>query len=193
MTRLKPLRCAVMTAIFLVTGDLSAGAQVSITPEEVVRVYYCHNLATLTVRVLPNEVEVIVMERKTRLTKVASSSSVLYSNGTATLSGLEEYVRFEDSGANYWCRNSPSEAPWQAARLRGIEFRAVGDDPEWSLEIDSGVAAEFSTGRGTARIVTAFPSAELDSKSGRMKLAIRSGSHTLAVIAEPRICHREAP
>ena len=105
----------------------------------------------------------MTLERKTRSAEVAASSPVRYSNGTATLSGVEEYARFEESGSSYWCRSAPAEAPWQAARLRGIEFRAAGDDPEWSLEIDSGVAVAFATGRGTARVVTTFPAADFDS------------------------------
>ena len=78
--------------------------------------------------------------------------------------------------------------PWQDARLRGIDFRAAGD-PAWSLEIDNGVATEFAVGEGAARAITKFPAVALGGKDSRMTMSATSGAHTLAMVAERRICH----
>lgn len=151
-------------------------------------VYYCQNLAILTVRVLPKRVEVTTANRKLMLTETAQPSPARFSDGSATLSELGELVRFEEPGAVSWCRIEPAEVPWQDARLRGIDFRAAGD-PAWSLEIDNGVATEFAAGEGAARVVTKFPAVALSGKDSRMTLTATSGSHKLAVVAERRICH----
>jgi putative lipoprotein len=116
------------------------------------------------------------------------SSAVRYSDGSVTLSGLEEYVRLEEPGAVYFCRSIPAEVPWQEARFRGIEFRAAGDEPPWSLEVDSGVVVEFATGLGDARTVRKFPPAELTGTETRMTLAAVAGSVSLSVVAERRVC-----
>ena len=89
-------------------------------------VYYCQNLALLTVRVFPKRVEVTTANRKATLTETAQPSPARFSDGSATLSDLGELVRFEEPGAVYWCRIEPAEVPWQDARLRGIDFRAAG-------------------------------------------------------------------
>ena len=55
--------------------------------------------------------------------------------------------------------------------------------------IDNGVATEFASGQGaTARVVTKFPAVALGGKDSRMTMTTTSGSHTLAVVAERRIC-----
>ena len=150
--------------------------------------YYCQNLALVTVRVLPKRVEVTTPNRKIMLTETTQPSTARFSDGSVTLSELGELVRLEEPGSVSWCRIDPVEVPWQDARLRGIDFRAAGD-PAWSLEVDNGVATEFATGEGAARIVTKFPPAALSGKETRMTLTATSGSHALAVVAERRICH----
>ena len=96
------MNAIVTTALVFVAGAFAAGsAEAQHAQVDDVRVYFCHNLERLTVRVLPGHVEVMTLERKTTLAEVAASSPVRYSNGTATLSGVEEYVRFEESGSSY--------------------------------------------------------------------------------------------
>jgi putative lipoprotein len=46
------------------------------------------------------------------------------------------------------CRNDPRAAVWEAAKLRGISFRAVGQEPPWLLEIDRDNGFLLVTGYG---------------------------------------------
>jgi uncharacterized membrane protein len=34
------------------------------------------------------------------------------------------------------CKNNPRAAVWEAAKLRGVSYRAIGQEPPWVLEID---------------------------------------------------------
>ncbi len=34
------------------------------------------------------------------------------------------------------CRNNPRAAVWEGAKLRGVSYRAIGQEPPWVLEID---------------------------------------------------------
>lgn len=187
MTSLRPIAAALL--LLVATAPCAADAQQPMVQEQRLLVYYCQNLAVLTVRVFPKRVEVAGATRKATLAEVDPPSPVQYSDGTATLSGLDEYVRFEEPGASYWCRSMPLEVPWQQARLRGIEFRAVGESPDWSLEIDSGVSVEFATGSGAARVATQFPAVKIEGKDSLTTLAMKSGSHSLSVATEQRNCH----
>jgi hypothetical protein len=184
------LRLIAATWLLLVIGAPSAAdAQQLTAQEQKLMVYYCHNLAVLTVRVFPKRVEVTGAARKATLAETIPPSPVQYSDGTATLSGLDEYVRFEEPGASYWCRSMPAEVPWQQAKLRGIDFRAAGESPDWSLEIDSGVSAEFAIGSGAARVATKFPPVKIEGKDSLTALTMTSGSHSLALATEQRNCH----
>jgi hypothetical protein len=151
-------------------------------------VYYCQNLSLVTVRVLPKRVEVTTANRKVTLPETTQPSLARFSDGSVTLSELGELVRLEEPGSVSWCRIDPVEVPWQDARLRGVDFRAAGD-PMWSLEINEGVAAEFATGQGASRVVTKFPGLPLGGKETRLTMNAASDAHTIAVVAERRICH----
>lgn len=35
------------------------------------------------------------------------------------------------------CKNNPRAAVWEAAKLRGVDYRALGQEPAWQLEISS--------------------------------------------------------
>ncbi len=188
MTSLRSFVVASITLVALTCTSSVASAQQMTPKDGDLLVYYCQNLALLTVRVFPKRVEVTTANRKAVLTEAAQPSPVRFSDGSATLSDLGDLVRYEEPGAVYWCRIEPVEVPWQDAKLRGIDFRAAGD-PAWTLEIDNGVATEFAVGQGAARVVTKFPAVALGGKDSRVTMTAASGSHALAVVAERRICH----
>jgi uncharacterized membrane protein len=184
-------RLFVASFLFIALTDARplADAQVTAADGEWL-IYSCHNLSLLKVRVYQARVEVQTATRKATLTETPTPSAARYTNGTVTLSGLDEYVRLEEPGAVYWCRKIPGEAPWHEASLRGIDFRAAGDDPAWSVEVDSGIGVEFGAGLGAARTVTRFPPAELKGDERRMTLSARSASHALTLVAEQRVCQQ---
>jgi hypothetical protein len=175
MTTLRCLTAASFLFVIVTSTPSLAGSQQATAKEGDLLVYYCQNLALLTVRVLPKRVEVTTANRKATLAETAQPSPARFSDGSATLSDLGELVRFEEPGAVYWCRIEPVEVPWQDARLRGIDFRAAGD-PGWWLEIDNGVATEFAAGEGAARVVTKFPAAALGGRDSRLTMTTTSGS-----------------
>jgi hypothetical protein len=190
MTSLRRIVAASITLVVLTGTPSPARAQKPAPKDGDLLVYYCQNLALLTVRVLPKRVEVTTPNRKVTLTETTqpSTPTVRFSDGSATLSELGELVRYQEPGAIFWCRVEPVEVPWQDARLRGIDFRAAGD-PAWTLETDNGVATEFAVGQGAKRVVTKFPAVVLAGQDTRMTMTAKSGSHALAVVAERRICH----
>lgn len=55
------------------------------------------------------------------------------------------------------CKNNPRAAVWEAAKLRGVDYRALGQEPPWQLEISSS-GFLLVTGYGENRVE--FPYAE---------------------------------
>lgn len=51
------------------------------------------------------------------------------------------------------CLNDRLESVWQDARIRGVEFRAAGNEPGWYLELDSTGRAVLVTAYGAERHV----------------------------------------
>jgi uncharacterized membrane protein len=62
------------------------------------------------------------------------------------------------------CSRSAVPSPWEAARARGAAFRAVGNEPGWSIEVGSGDApalrAELDFGARSIEVASAAATAD---------------------------------
>ena len=47
-------------------------------------------------------------------------------------------------GASHECSRTDQVSPWDAARARGVVFRAVGNEPGWLVEVEGGAAPVLS-------------------------------------------------
>jgi uncharacterized membrane protein len=78
--------------------------------------------------------------------------------------------------------------PWEEARRRGVEFRAIGQEPGWSLDIDQGGMIEYAGDYGQTRISVPTPDAERDTAARRTSYAVRSDSHDIAIVIREEAC-----
>jgi uncharacterized membrane protein len=83
------------------------------------------------------------------------------------------------------CLNDRLESVWQDARLRGVEFRAAGNEPGWYLELDSRGSAVLVTAYGAERHV--FPAVRKEGNPLSRLTAEESGRRLRASI-EPEPC-----
>jgi putative lipoprotein len=104
------------------------------TPPVVAR-FDCDTLA-LTATFHEDRVVIELPERALTLPQVVSGSGARYSNGGATFWNQGREATFEMKGRTQTCRER--REPWQEAADRGVDFRAVGQEPGWFLEIDRG-------------------------------------------------------
>lgn len=76
--------------------------------------------------------------------------------------------------------------PWEDARARGIDFRALGQEPGWYLEIDDGTRITLVADYGERKVVTPAPAPVVEGGGARTTYDVRTDSHTLSVVV-----HRE--
>ena len=81
--------------------------------------------------------------------------------------------------------SSSGEDPWEAARERGVDFRAVGQEPGWWLEI-SGRDLELAVDYGERRLTLRDPKRELD--HGHRVYRGTADGHAVEVTLEKRRC-----
>lgn len=136
--------CVVFTAaIFAACGSPSRSAEApapqvkETTPSKqpIVARFDCDTLA-LTATFHEDRVVIELPERALTLPQVVSGSGARYSNGGATFWNKGREATFEMKGHTQTCRER--REPWQEAADRGVDFRAVGQEPGWFLEIDTG-------------------------------------------------------
>ena len=78
---------------------------------------------------------------------------------------------------------------WEGAKLRGVDFRAVGNEPGWSLEILSGDRITFVTDYGQTRVSTPLPEPRVEPQAARITYRAQTGAHALTLVIEPGPCH----
>jgi putative lipoprotein len=88
----------------------------------------------LTATFHDDRVVIELPERSLTLPQVVSASGARYSDGPTTFWNKGREATFEVDGRKQTCRER--REPWQDALDRGIDFRAVGQEPGWFLEID---------------------------------------------------------
>jgi uncharacterized membrane protein len=82
---------------------------------------------------------------------------------------------------------SQGSSPWEDARRRGIDFRAIGQEPGWLLEIDAGKSMYLLADYGEKKVTTLAPAPTRDS-TGATTYAASADGHHLTVVIRERAC-----
>ena len=95
-----------------------------------------------------------------------------------------EAARFGEVGEDMSsCRNDRRRAVWEKAKLDGADFRAVGNEPGWNLEIQEGTRIVLIADYGASRVELPLPQPSVDRRN-RTTLW-DAGDLVLAVIGRP--------
>jgi len=123
------------------------------------------------------------------LPQVPAVSGMQYSDGNTTFWSDGDQARFETPGAaSYNCRNNRALAIWEHAKLNGVDFRAVGNEPGWHLEITRGQKILFVSDYGQSRYE--FDAPEPETIAARRTTIYHTGNvdHTLEVSITGQPC-----
>jgi len=80
-----------------------------------------------------------------------------------------------------------SARPWDQARARGAEFRAIGQEPGWSLEIDQGRSIRYIGDYGQVQLTVPPPEPTRDS-AGAVTYRVQADSRDLTVVIREEPC-----
>lgn len=84
------------------------------------------------------------------------------------------------------CIERSQRAPWAEARRRGVDFRAVGQEPGWHLEIREGERIRFVYDYGEREVVT--PAREPVEKEGYTVYHAETKAHDITVTIADEPC-----
>jgi len=131
-------------------------------------------------------------EGTVRLPRQIAASGTKYGNDDITFWGKDDTATLTGPNrATAHCRRYAAAAAWEDARLRGIDFRAVGDMPTWTLEIDRGDSVYLMIEGNAAPIILARPVPSFDPESTQTFYRARSKTHGLLVTVYGDRCDRE--
>jgi uncharacterized membrane protein len=77
---------------------------------------------------------------------------------------------------------------WEDAKLKGIDFRAAGNEPVWYLEITAGKEIVFVSDYGQSRYVFATPAPLIDQPSHTTTYTVQDNTYPLTIVIEGWPC-----
>jgi uncharacterized membrane protein len=99
-------------------------------------VYECDDGYGFVARIQGETAWVFLPETTAALPHVPAASGARYGDGSITYWSQGEEALLEVAGAEHLsCANNCRRAVWEHAKLNGADFRAVGNEPGWVLEI----------------------------------------------------------
>jgi len=121
-------------------------------------VFVCPDKAEYVVRTTGAEAWLLQPGGTRRLPALAGAAGSAYSDGRFEL-------RIEDGQAQLGpaasrgqvCQNDERRAIWEKAKLDGADFRAIGSDPDWVLEIQRQSRVVLVTDRGAQPVELPLP------------------------------------
>jgi putative lipoprotein len=122
-------------------------------------------------------------ERSLTLPHVVSGSGASYSDGRVTFWNKGREATFEMDGRKQTCRER--REPWQDATDRGIDFRAVGQEPGWFLEIDKEKQLRLVYDYAEHQFVAPVPPATHKGKVTLYELTVAVGNVLIAIEDAP--------
>lgn len=103
------------------------------------RVYTCPDGFRFSARTSADEAHLDLGARRLTLAREPADTGARYS-GDETLfqtDGSQATIAV-DASIRSGCRGQVAADPWQAATLRGVDLRALGQEPGWSVEVVEG-------------------------------------------------------
>ena len=129
-------------------------------------VFVCGDQTAYTVRTTGDEAWVIRPEGTLMLKAVPATAGAKFSDGAFELWIDGEQARLGESGSELQrCKNDRRRAVWEKAKLDGADFRAVGNEPGWNLEILEGSRIVLIADYGASRVERPLPQPMTDQET----------------------------
>ncbi len=185
------LLCAALAGCSWGGGDkgaapATAGFNQDLRPLAKTMVYECVGYDFIA-RLGPGEMALWLEDRYVILSQVRVASGVRYEEGDTMFWSQGDQASLAVDGQLYSeCQLSPQRVPWEDARRRGVDFRAVGNEPGWYLEVQRGRQLLFVEANGMRRVLIPDPVEE--EVEGMRTYLGSSGANHLQVDIVEQLC-----
>ena len=152
-------------------------------------VFECDGDYQFPVRIEGDKAWLFLPGKTVNLPQVPAGSGAKYSDGRMTFwsKGGEALLEAADDVRRN-CRNNRFLAIWEHAKLNGVDFRAVGNEPGWHLEISRGRKLIFVSDYGQSRYEFATPEPVNDVKARTGTYRVRNSEHAIEVVISGQSC-----
>lgn len=150
--RINSIKAALLLCAIVVLTACGAGERAA-SPEPLgdgTYVYVCRDDYRFSARFQDDSAFVSLPDQELRLPQVVAASGIRYAAGDVVLWTKGDEATLETPGGDQEeCRGQRVDSPWERSRLLGFEFRGIGQEPGWIIEIESGrmirIALDYAT------------------------------------------------
>lgn len=153
------------------------------------RVFRCEDGFGFSARFEAEHVWLFLPDLTLDLPQVPAASGAQYQAGEALFWTKDDQAlldRGEEKHRN--CREDHGRSEWDEAKQRGVDFRAVGHEPAWELEIWDGKRIAVVIDEGAVSHVLPAPRPHVHAAAGETTYLVRRGAHAYAIVIEDRSC-----
>jgi membrane-bound inhibitor of C-type lysozyme len=152
-------------------------------------VYECSDGYSFVARIEGEKAWLFLPEKTISLPHVPSGSGAKYSEDQITYRSKGDEALLEIGSEKHTkCKNNRVMAIWEDAKLRGVDFRAIGNEPGWNLEIMMSDKIVFvgNYGQNRYEFITTGPSTDQQTRTTVYK--VQNDKHEMSVIIIGRRC-----
>lgn len=187
---MKPIKtCCLLTALMWLGGCASdrPGSKRDRAMTQTY-VYTCDERYRFVARVESGTAWLFLPGMTVNLPRVTSASGVRYQGSSYQYWQKGEEASLDAKGVKYRCSNDRAAAVWEAAKLDGADFRAVGNEPGWWLTIDSERMVLVSD-YGERRVEMSTPEAEVFPEQRFTRYSVRQAGAEVDIELRGAACH----
>jgi putative lipoprotein len=152
-------------------------------------VYRCPDGFVFTAVVGRRQALLLFPAGRAGLRRVRTDAGLAYVGGDVAFRVRDERAVLERGDEIHkGCAVDWNDSAWRQARLSGVDFRAVGREPGWRLDIRAGERFVLITDSGRRRLEFPAVAPDTDRSSGTAVYETRNEKHELRVIIENRRC-----
>ncbi|HYC31462.1 MAG TPA: META domain-containing protein [Gemmatimonadales bacterium] len=142
-------------------------------------VYTCADGFRFSVRAAGDSAIVSLPRRSVTLAGAPAASGTRYAAAGITFWSKGPEAALHDEGTDHsGCTGRIAASPWEAAMMLGVDFRAVGQEPGWVLELDEGHWLRYVGDYGAVTMFAPAPTAQ-PAGDGGMTYRLRDGAREL--------------
>lgn len=155
-------------------------------------VFDCNQDFAVTAYFTTDSVQLFLPDSTLSLPQITSASGAKYESedGSSVFWTKGDEALLETGDVSFQsCKNNPQEGVWEAARLSGVNFRALGQEPGWVLEIgrNNNILYAHNYGQDTVKAPAPSPIIGVDDESAQ-SYQTRTEDHTLFIEIFNRPC-----
>jgi putative lipoprotein len=156
---------------------------------EQVFVYNCGDTLQFTAHVTEDSTWLFLSDTTLKVMPVKAGSGARY-EGSSYLywSKGSEAILQKPEGSFTTCQSVPQERSWAAAKLRGVDFRALGQEPGWFIEIQKENRLKYVGNYGRDTLIVETPVPERDPQGGRAVYRTNAPRESLELVIVDTPC-----